>query len=74
MQVIDSDGPTGIQQQGDKLIMQPIAELGQGEEAIYRIAAKGTRQGDHVLRVQLFSDEFSAPVTKEEITKVYADK
>jgi uncharacterized repeat protein (TIGR01451 family) len=74
LQATDSDGPTQVQQQGAQLIMQPLTELAQGEEAVYRITAKGTRAGDHILRVQLLSDEFSSPVTKEEITKVYQDK
>jgi hypothetical protein len=74
MEIVDSDGPTQAEQQGDQLVMQPITELAQNEEAVYRLTAKGTRAGDHVLRVQLVSDEFSTPVTKEEITKVYSDK
>jgi uncharacterized repeat protein (TIGR01451 family) len=74
LEIVDADGPTQFQQQGEQFVTQPIAELGEGEEAVYRITAKGTRAGDQVLRVQLLSDEFSTPVTKEEITKVYSDK
>lgn len=74
LEITDSDGPSQVEMQGDQLVMQPIAQLAQGEEAVYRLTAKGTRAGDQVLRVQLLSDEFSTPVTKEEITKVYADK
>jgi hypothetical protein len=57
LQVVDSGGPTEVQQQRDQLVMQPIAELGQREEAVYRLVAQGKRAGDHVLRVQLVSDE-----------------
>lgn len=74
LELVDSDGPTKMQLQGAQLVMQPISELGQREEAVYRLVAKGIRAGDHVLRVQLLCDEFTTPVTKEEITKVYADK
>ena len=74
LEITDSDGPSQVELQGDQLVMQPITQLAQGEEAVYRLTAKGTRAGDQVLRVQLLSDEFSTPVTKEEITKVYADK
>jgi uncharacterized repeat protein (TIGR01451 family) len=74
LEIVDSSGPTQVQKQAKQLAMQPIAQLAPREEAVYRIVAQGTRAGDHVLRVQLMSDEFSTPVTKEEITKVYSDK
>lgn len=74
LEITDSEGPSQVEQQGDQLLMQPIAQLAQGEEAVYRLTATGIRAGDQVLRVQLLSDEFSTPVMKEEITKVYSDK
>ena len=71
---IKTDGPTKAQSKGQQIVMEPIAELAPREEAVYRILVQGKKAGDHLIRVQLVSDEFSTPVTKEESTKVYADK
>jgi uncharacterized repeat protein (TIGR01451 family) len=71
---LKTDGPTKSQVKGQKIVMEPISELAPREEAVYRIAVQGQKAGDHVIRVQVISDEFSTPVTKEESTKVYADE
>ena len=74
LEVVDADGPTLPEEQGGLIVTQPLAELRQNEDAVYRLTTKGLRPGDHLVRVQLHSDEFSTPVTKEEVTKVYSDK
>ncbi|MFV1968767.1 MAG: hypothetical protein ACC628_25400, partial [Pirellulaceae bacterium] len=68
------EGPTRVQIEGQQILMDPIPVLEPGEEAIYRLRVQGDREGDHILRVQLTSDEAPNPVTKEEGTRVYADQ
>ncbi len=68
------DGPTQGTVQGQRVVFAPLARLGPNEEAVYKIHAHGDLTGDHVVRVQLRSAEVRAPVTKEEITRVYSDK
>ena len=56
------------------IIFDPLATLVPTEEALYRIRIRGQRAGDHRIQVQLTSDEHTTPITKEEVTRVYADR
>ena len=68
------DGPTKVVVEGQQVIMAPIDKIGGRDEAVYRIAAQGIGAGDHIIAVQLVSDEVPTPVVKQESTKVYADQ
>jgi uncharacterized repeat protein (TIGR01451 family) len=68
------DGPTKTEIAGQQVIMAPIDKIAGRDEVIYRIAAKGISAGDHIIAVQIISDEVSTPVVKQESTKVYADQ
>ena len=68
------DGPVQAAVQGQQVVFSPLARLAPNEEAVYKIHAVGEAVGDHVIRVQLQSAELRVPVTKEEITRVYADR
>jgi uncharacterized repeat protein (TIGR01451 family) len=74
MKFASGDGPTEVTSQGQTVVFAPLAEMRPDEEVVYRIRVQGTTNGDHVLRVQVQSDELRVPVTKEEITRVYSDK
>jgi len=69
-----ADGHTGIALQGQQLLMETISELPPRGEAIYRINVRGLQAGDHLIDVRLSSDQVPTPVTKQESTKVYADR
>ena len=56
------------------ITFEPLAKLAPAEEAVFRIRAKGRRAGDQRIQVQLTSADQPAPITKEEITRVYADR
>ena len=61
----------------DELVLEEDAQgggLAPGEEAVYRIAARGVRAGNSLVRVQVSSDALATPVSKEEHTKVYSDR
>ncbi|MEO8494636.1 MAG: hypothetical protein ABI614_06175 [Planctomycetota bacterium] len=71
---LKGEGPTKATIEGQQVFMEPIARLAPRDEVVYRISAKGVGAGDHVIAVQLTSDESSTPVTKQESTKVYSDQ
>ncbi|MBC8354921.1 MAG: DUF11 domain-containing protein [Planctomycetes bacterium] len=71
---ISGDGPTKVIVEGQNVFMEPLARIAPRDEVIYRIAARGIGAGDHVIAVQLASDDVTTPVTKQESTKVYADE
>jgi len=71
---IKGEGPTKVIVDGQQVFMEPLARIAPRDEVVYRIAAKGVGAGDHVIAVQLASDESPTPVTKQESTKVYADQ
>jgi uncharacterized repeat protein (TIGR01451 family) len=71
---ISGEGPTKVTVEGQQLFMQPIERIAPRDEVVYRIVAKGIGAGDHVIAVQLVSNESTTPVTKQESTRVYADE
>jgi hypothetical protein len=68
------EGPVEATVEGQRVVFGTLARLAPGEEAVYRVSARGTQTGDHVTRVQLRSTEIRVPVAKEEITRVYLDQ
>ncbi|HTN75324.1 MAG TPA: hypothetical protein VL096_08760 [Pirellulaceae bacterium] len=71
---VAGDGATRGTVQGPNVIFEPLAKLAPQAEAIFKIQATGLRTGDYTIRVQVTSDELQTPVTKEEHTRVYADR
>lgn len=73
LQPLGGDGPTRVVADGGKLQIDPLARIGPGEEAVYKIKVRGAAAGAQRIQVQLMTDETPIPVTREEITRVYAD-
>lgn len=71
---LGGDGPTRVVVDGGKLLIDPLARIGPGEEAVYKIKVRGEAAGPQRIRVQLITAETPIPVTREEITRVYADQ
>jgi uncharacterized repeat protein (TIGR01451 family) len=71
---VDAKGPAQHRIENLTFVFDPLAKLAPSEEAIYRIRVRGRREGDQRMQVQLSSDDHPAPITKEEITRVYADR
>lgn len=71
---VGGDGPTAFRIDGQTIVFEPLARLAPKGEAIYKIQARGVQQGDHRITVQVASDEVRTPVSKEESTRVYADR
>lgn len=70
---LGGDGPTRVVVDGGKLLIDPLARIGPGEEAVYKLKVQGEAAGPQRVQVQLITAETPIPVTREEITRVYAD-
>jgi uncharacterized repeat protein (TIGR01451 family) len=74
MAAISGEGPTRAGGDATQVVFEPLARLNPGEEVIYKVQVQGKQPGDHIVRVQLSSDEWPTPVTREESTRVYEDR
>jgi uncharacterized repeat protein (TIGR01451 family) len=74
IKLVSGDGPSRASAKGQQIAFEPVGRINSGEEVTFKIHAQGIRAGDHLIRVQISSDEFPNPVTKEESTQVYVDK
>lgn len=68
------DGSLRNQIRGQQVIFEPISSLRPGDEIGVTIRAVGKVRGDHRISVNMKTDGRETPVTKEETTKVYADR
>lgn len=73
MRPIDGSGPTDAKVDGQQIIFAPLDRLAPEAEVVYHVQVRGIKAGDHVIRVQIISDDTRVPVAKEESTRVYAD-
>jgi uncharacterized repeat protein (TIGR01451 family) len=74
LEPVDAKGPAGHRIENLTVFFEPLAKLVPTEEATYRVRVRGRRAGDHRVQVQVTSDDHPAPITKEEVTRVYADR
>jgi uncharacterized repeat protein (TIGR01451 family) len=68
------EGPTRAAADAAQVVFEPLARLNPREEVIYRVQVQAKQPGDQIVRVQLSSDEWPTPVTREESTRVYQDR
>jgi uncharacterized repeat protein (TIGR01451 family) len=73
MQPVGAQGPTSESVEGQQVTFAPLEHLAPQEQAVFQITVTGQAAGDHRFRVQMTSDETTAPVIKEESTRVYSD-
>jgi uncharacterized repeat protein (TIGR01451 family) len=74
LEPLDAAGPAGHRIENLSVAFEPLAKLAPAEETTYKIRARGRRAGDQRVQVQLTSADHPAPITKEEITRVYSDR
>jgi uncharacterized repeat protein (TIGR01451 family) len=74
LQPVEAFGPVDHRIENLTVIFQPLARLAPTEEVVFRVQARGRRAGDHRIQVQVTSEDHQTPVTKEEVTRVYADR
>ena len=73
LELLSVDGDAGTDGNG-LVAFQPKAQLAPGQEFKYRVRARGTSPGTHIVKAVVVSDHSSVPVTKEDTTRVYADQ
>ena len=72
--------PTGVEGnlrndiRGQQVLFAPISTMSPGDEISVIVRGKGTAAGDHRVSVNLQTDGRQTEVTKEETTRVYADR
>lgn len=72
--------PTGVEGnlrnevRGQQVLFAPISTMKPGDEISVIVRSKGTAAGDHRVSVSLHTDGRQTEVTKEETTRVYADR
>ena len=74
LEPVEAQGPAGHRVENLTVSFEPLAKLAPAEEAVYRVRAKGRTAGDQRVQVQITSEDHPAPITKEETTRVYADR
>ena len=74
LEPVDAQGPAGHRLENRAVVFEPLVKLAPSEEAVFRIRARGRRAGDQRVQVQVVSQDHAAPITKEEITRVYDDR
>jgi uncharacterized repeat protein (TIGR01451 family) len=74
MTALGGEGPTRAGGDATQVVFEPLVRLNPREEVVYKVQVQGKQPGDHIVRVQLSSDEWPTPVTREESTRVYQDR
>ena len=74
LEPVEAQGPGGHRFENLTVAFEPLAKLAPAEEAVFRVRARGRRAGDQRIQVQLTSADNAAPITKEEVTRVYDDR
>lgn len=74
LEPVEAQGPAGHRLENRAVVFEPLVKLAPSEEAVFRIRARGRRAGDQRMQVQVVSQDHAAPITKEEITRVYDDR
>lgn len=74
VEAVDAKGPAAHRIDNLSVVFEPLANLAPAQESVYRIRVRGRREGDQRVQVQVTSDDSRSPITKEEVTRVYADR
>jgi len=74
LEAVDAKGPAAHRVENLSIIFEPLANLAPAQESVYRIRVRGRREGEQRVQVQVTSDDRQSPITKEEVTRVYADR
>ncbi len=74
LQPTSVDGDLRNQIRGQQILFEPISSLRPGEELDISVVASGRAAGDHRIVVNMTADGRDTPVSKQETTRVYADR
>ena len=68
------DGPLANQIRGQQVVFSPIESLKPGARLSFVVSGQGKAAGDHRVVLKMDTDGRSTTVSKEESTRVYADR
>ena len=74
MQPVGAEGPARHVIDGQRVLFDPVGQLGPKADMTYTVKAKALAAGDLRLRVQVVTDENRTPITREESTRVYSEE
>jgi uncharacterized repeat protein (TIGR01451 family) len=74
MKLISAEGPVRYQIEGQRIVFEPLKQLGPKSDASFTVKVKALEPGDLRMQVQIATDEIREPITKEESTRVYGDE
>jgi uncharacterized repeat protein (TIGR01451 family) len=74
MRPIAAEGPARHAIEANRVIFEGLPRLAPKADTTYRVRVQGLQPGDLRLSVQLLTDEMTAPVIKQESTRVYSDE
>jgi hypothetical protein len=70
-EVVNIEGPTQAQRDGNRLVFAPVATLGPTEKVVWNVTVRAVREGDVRFRTEMVSDTLTEPVIETEATRVY---
>ncbi len=73
LKFLDAAGPVGVEAAGDRVVFEPIRELGPRAEVVLKVRAKAVAAGNTRFRASLTSGHLTDPVLKEESTTIYGE-
>lgn len=71
---VSVDNRLAAEVRGQEVVFAPIAEIRPGQELVTYVTAVGAAPGEHRIVVRLRADQREMNVSKEESTRVYADR
>ncbi len=73
MKGVSAEGPVRYRIEGQRIVFEPLKQLGPKAETTYKVTTEALQPGDLRLQVQISTDEIREPITKEESTRVYGN-
>jgi len=74
MKPVSAEGPVRYKIDGQRIVFEPLKQLGPKSDATLTVKVKTLEPGDLRMQVQITTDEIREPITKEESTRVYGDE
>lgn len=74
MKLVAAEGPVRYKIEGQRIVFDPLKQLGPKSDATFTLKVKALEPGDLRMQVQITTDEIREPITREESTRVYGDE
>jgi uncharacterized repeat protein (TIGR01451 family) len=74
MKGVSAEGPVRYRIEGQRIVFEPLKQLGPKAETTYKVTIQALQPGDLRLQVQISTDEIREPITREESTRVFGNE